>query len=93
LSRVCPDACGNGQNGSRAAAALGAADWLYLAATPTFAMMALLTWILDGGSRDAFCSGASTFGGMVTMYVLMSAFHMTHWLQLFTGRQVRTRRY
>src|SRR6266436_68073 len=49
------------------AAALGAADWLCLAAAPTFAMMALLTGVLGGGSPDALCSvaGASPLRGMV----------------------------
>jgi hypothetical protein len=33
-----------------AAAALGPVKWLCLAATPTFAIMALLTGVLGGGS-------------------------------------------
>jgi hypothetical protein len=33
------------------AAALGAADWLCLAAAPTFAIMALLTGVLGGGAN------------------------------------------
>src|SRR5258705_3430129 len=40
------------------AATLGAADWLCLAAAPTFAIMALLTGVLGGGPPDMFCSGA-----------------------------------
>jgi len=35
------------ENGN--AAAMGAADWLRLAAAPTFAIMALLTGVLGGG--------------------------------------------
>ena len=71
------------------AAAMGAADFLYLAAAPTFAVMALLTgcpWrrvagciVLDGG--------ASQLGGMVPMYLLMSAFHLAPWLKLVAGRR------
>ena len=72
---------------SGSAAATGAADWLYLAAAPTFAIMALLTGVL--GSPDALCSaaGASPLGGMVPMYLLMSAFHLAPWLKLISGRR------
>ena len=41
-----------------AAVALGAADWVCLAAAPTFAIMALLTGVLGGGPQDMFCSAA-----------------------------------
>src|SRR5256885_14119940 len=70
------------------AAAKGAADFLYLAAAPTFAIMALLTGVL-GGAADALCSiaGASPLGGMVPMYLLMSAFHLAPWLKLISGRR------
>jgi hypothetical protein len=83
------------QRGSRAvdgekvnAAAMGAADYLYLAAAPTFAIMALLT-VLGGRSPDALCSivTASPLSGMVPMYVLMSAFHSAPWLRLISGRR------
>jgi hypothetical protein len=73
---------------SRHTAALGAADWLSLAAAPTFAAMALLTGAL--GSPDMLCSsmlGASPLSGMVPMYVLMSAFHSAPWLKLILGRR------
>ncbi|MGD9881604.1 MAG: hypothetical protein AB7F22_35350 [Reyranella sp.] len=63
---------------------LGAADWLSLAAAPTFAGMALLSAILGGGPLDALCAaspGVSVLTGMVPMYVLMSAFHATPWLR------------
>jgi hypothetical protein len=40
---------------SRNVAAFGAAGWLSLAAAPTFAIMALLTGILEGGAPD-ICS-------------------------------------
>ena len=71
------------------AAALGAADWLCLAAAPTFAIMALLRGVLGGGSPDMLCSAAqdaSPLSGMVPMYVLMSAFHLAPWLKLISRR-------
>src|SRR5258708_5192254 len=70
------------------AAAIGAADFLYLAAAPTFAIMALLTGVFGGGPADALCSiaGASPLAGMVPMYLLMSAFHLAPWLRLIAGR-------
>jgi len=70
----------------------GAADVLYLAAAPTFALMALLTSVLGGGSPDALCSGASPLSGMVPMYLLMSAFHLAPWLKLISNRRNGVRR-
>ena len=67
----------------------GAADCLSLAAAPTFAIMALLTAVLGGGPLDVLCSAAtdaSPLGGMVPMYVLMSAFHAAPWLKLVSRR-------
>ena len=60
------------------AVALGVADWLCLAAAPTFAIMALLTSVLGGGPPAMIFSGmqdGSPLSGMVMMYMLMSAFH------------------
>jgi hypothetical protein len=71
------------------ATALGAADWLCLAAAPTFAIMALLTGVL-GGPPDMLCSAAheaSPLSGMVPMYLLMSAFHSAPWLKLISSRR------
>ena len=71
------------------APALGAAGWLGLAAAPTFAIMALLTGVLGGGSPDMLCStaqDASPLSGMVPMYLLMSAFHSAPWLKLILPR-------
>jgi hypothetical protein len=62
---------------------LAVADWLALAAAPTFAIMALLTPVLSG-TPDIFCSAASPLSGMVPMYLLMSAFHLSPWLKLFS---------
>jgi hypothetical protein len=64
---------------------LGAADWLSLAAAPTFAVMALLTSVLGDSPLDMLCSAgsdASLLTGMVPMYLLMSAFHAAPWLRL-----------
>jgi hypothetical protein len=75
-----------------ARAALGTADWLRFAAAPTFAIMALLTGVLGGGPRDMLCSAAqdaSPLSGMVSMYMLMSAFHAAPWLKLISSRRRR----
>jgi hypothetical protein len=68
-------------------AALGLVEWLCLAATPTFAIMALLTG-LGGSAMDGVCfSGhGAPPSGMVIMYLLMSAFHSPPWLNLIRGR-------
>jgi len=74
------------------AAALCVADWLYFAAAPTFAIMALLTSILGGGQPAILCLGAEhtqPLSGMVPMYVLMSAFHLPPWLKLMSSRRKR----
>ena len=66
-----------------------AADWLSLAAAPTFAVMALLTECL-GGKPDVLCAamqGTSPLSGMVPMYLLMSAFHLAPWLKLIFARR------
>ena len=79
---------------SRNTAAPGAADWLCLAAAPTFAIMALLASAL-GGPPAMLCSAAhdaSPLSGMVPMYVLMSAFHLTPWLKLVSKRRSGARR-
>jgi hypothetical protein len=60
--------------------------FLSLAATPAFAIMALLTGVL--GPPDMLCSTtqhASPLSGMVPMYLLMSAFHSAPWLRLITN--------
>lgn len=63
----------------------GLADWLCLAAAPTFTAMALLTAAYGG--HDMTCmSGPSMLGGMVPMYLLMAAFHLAPWLRLAGSR-------
>jgi hypothetical protein len=71
----------------------GADRWLSLAAAPVFAVMALLTGVLGGGV-DAMCSvaDASPLGGMVPMYLLMSAFHSAPWLKLISNWRSGARR-
>ena len=69
------------------AGAFRAAEWLSLAAAPTFAIMALLTGVLGEGAPAILCShGASPLSSMAAMYGLMSAFHLTPWLKLISGR-------
>ncbi|MDD1529615.1 hypothetical protein C7U92_27855 [Bradyrhizobium sp. WBOS7] len=78
---------GAGRNGVVAARHL--ASWLSLAATPTFAIMAVLTAM--GGPADMLCAAGqgSPLGGMVPMYLLMSAFHSAAWLRLLGERRGR----
>ena len=71
---------------------LGAADWLSLAAAPIFAIMALLTAVLGGGSPLCAAKGASPLIGMIPMYLLMSAFHSAPWLKLVSRRRGGARR-
>jgi hypothetical protein len=59
------------------------ADGLCFAAAPTFVLMALATYF-SSGVPDMLCAtmpGASAFGGMTAMYLLMGAFHLTPWLR------------
>lgn len=69
----------------------GAAQWLGLAAAPTFAIMALWTGFFSG-HPDMLCmtmQGSSSMSGMTVMYLLMSAFHATPWLRLISCRLSR----
>lgn len=62
------------------------ARWLGLAASPTFALMALIA-TLDT-PQPALCAASGrmlSIDGMIVMYVLMSLFHLPPWLKL-TGR-------
>ena len=68
---------------------LDVADWLSLAAAPTFALMAVVTGVLEVGAHQMTCSATmhmSPLTGMVPMYVLMSGFHFTPWLKLISCR-------
>lgn len=76
----------DGEETSAVVAAL--TNGLYLAATPTFAIMAVLTCV-GGGGADTMCPaahGAWPLSGMVPMYALMSAFHSGPWLKRFFRR-------
>jgi hypothetical protein len=71
-----------------APAGFGAADWVCLAAAPTFAIMALITGVRGGASHDLLCvavQDASALSGMVWMYLLMSVFHSASWLKLIAS--------
>ncbi|MBR0883240.1 hypothetical protein ABIF65_006231 [Bradyrhizobium japonicum] len=64
------------------------ARWLALAATPTFAIMAVLTAVI-GRPADMLCAAGygSVLSGMVPMYLLMSAIHSAAWLRLIAKRR------
>jgi len=75
------------QDGEGVAVVPGIVKWLSLAAAPTFATMALLTAVAGNGPLDGLCAAAiSPVGGMVPMYLLMSAFHSAPWLKMISGR-------
>jgi hypothetical protein len=65
-----------------------AAGWIGLATAPTFALMA---WIAAADtSRIAICastSGMPPIDGMAWMYMLMSFFHMSPWLNIISNTQ------
>ncbi|HEV7335813.1 MAG TPA: hypothetical protein VGO06_07560 [Bosea sp. (in: a-proteobacteria)] len=69
-------------------ASLRAADWLALAAAPTFASMGLLTLVFENDAPTLLCAampGAAPMNGMAAMYLLMSVFHLAPWLRLAAG--------
>ena len=68
-------------------AAVRSANWLCLAAAPTFALMALLTSLGGAQMMCAPAPDASPLTGMAAMYLLMSAFHLTPWLKLISSRR------
>ena len=74
---------GGGSHGAGVARA--AAEWLGLAAAPTFATMALMTACLGGGAEPLCSAHASLMSGMAPMYLMMSAFHAGPWLRLVAG--------
>src|SRR4051812_25478104 len=79
---------GGGRVRSGNAAAPGAAGLLSLAATPTFAVLALWSAFFSG-QPDMLCGtmeNASPLNGMALMYALMSVFHAAAWLKLVRGR-------
>lgn len=78
--------CGEtgGQVARRNVASLKVIDGLALAASPTFALMALLSSSLGREPAEMLCAAAhaSPLSGMATMYLLMSAFHAAPWVRL-----------
>ncbi|GAB9134522.1 MULTISPECIES: hypothetical protein [Bradyrhizobium] len=84
MTAICPASAAAGTSRDGVVAARHLARWLGLAATPTFAIMAVLTAVLGGGPADMLCGAGqgSLLGGMVPMYLLMSAFHAAAWLRL-----------
>ena len=65
---------------------------LSFAATPVFALMALVTTISGlepGGVPCGVPYGTSLFAGMAPMYLLMSLFHVAPWLKLIAANTVR----
>ncbi|SFI25159.1 hypothetical protein [Bradyrhizobium sp. cf659] len=84
-----PASVATGASRDSVVAARHLARWLGLAATPTFAIMAALTAALGGGPDDMLCAAGhgSLLGGMVPMYLLMSAFHSAAWLKLISERR------
>lgn len=65
------------------------ARWLHFAATPIFAVMALVT-AFTGSGMDAMAHSAmhaSTWNGMLVMYILMAVLHAAPWLELRAKRR------
>ncbi|MES2451971.1 MAG: hypothetical protein V4610_15535 [Pseudomonadota bacterium] len=65
-----------------------AARCLALAASPSFALMALGNLARGTDPAAILCSatGMAPFGGMTAMYGLMSVFHASPWLRLISAR-------
>ena len=63
--------------------------FLSLAPTPTFALLALLSSSQESSLQSLICSAghSSPMTGMVSMYLLMSAFHLAPWLKLIFARR------
>jgi uncharacterized membrane protein (GlpM family) len=60
---------------------------LHLAASPTFAIMALVTAAQDRGMPLCSTSDVFGLGGMMPMYLLMAVFHSAPWLKMIARRE------
>jgi len=83
MSDICLEGRSGGAMRDKDRHTAGRTGWLHLAATPTFAIMALVTGL--SAHPDMLCSaamGASPLNGMALMYALMGAFHSAPWLRL-----------
>jgi hypothetical protein len=68
------------------------AAWLAIAAAPTFAAMAIMTTFATSDSMAAMCGNdPSSLAGMTPMYLLMSLFHSSPWLEMMGLRWKRER--
>jgi hypothetical protein len=67
---------------------LALADWLSLAAAPTFIAMAWLSALAEKTQMMCAAEVAFPLTGMAVMYLLMSAFHLTPWLRLLRRADV-----
>jgi hypothetical protein len=72
----------------RTFATLHLGDFIAYGAAPVFAAMALVTAIGEDEAMAAICATGPVpfFSGMVTMYLLMAAFHLGPWLGLLRAK-------
>lgn len=84
---AAPQAAAAGDPPRRPAGALRLAEGLALAASPVFALMALLS-ALGNDPAAILCSAVpgSPLNGMGTMYLLMGVAHLPPWLKLIAAR-------
>lgn len=67
---------------------MNASRWIALAASPSFALLALASLVQGADPAAVLCAaaGGAPFGGMTVMYALMSLFHATPWLRLIDSK-------